>query len=824
MGSMAEKSGKRVLVLSLDEDFPPALYSFIFRLELVVSFLFVLAVGYLTFLGSPSAPEYQRVYIGLGISGAVFHILAAVMARMGMPKLGIAASMLLFTLLLIGFSFTYRPEPYWYWTKYYLAAPVFQSALIFRKRTAVLTTAAICVALALSTLINGVPYVPIPFLIFCAFMVLSLRMISEQFEAIRRRELDAERSRYQELLETVFDGYALLRGRAVIESNRGFRKLFGLTKGQSEGLTVNKIISLPFERLLAGRTGVTTATSLEGKTLYIEYAIRPVSAPGFPDGLEMIAIRDVTQREENARTLKRLFTTIEQAAEGVIITDPNHVITYVNPAFCAMSGWQSHEIIGKTPRVLQSGKHDRAFYHEINQAIMNGVSWHGRFQNRHRNGGLYHVECTISPVYDDSGNLINFVSIGRDITRELKLEEQYRHAQKMQVVGQLAGGVAHDFNNMLQAIRGYTELIQMGLPANHPLQRDVNEVLASTDRAAGTVKKLLAFSRTEALQLARLDVNEAIRSVAGMLGKLIGEQVELHLKLTSRPLWIDADRKQLEQVMVNLAVNARDAMPRGGSLTIRTESMFPSPDLLESLKDLEPRTYVVIEVADSGEGIPSDIIGHIFEPFFTTKEVGKGTGLGLATVYGIVRQHMGVIDARSVPGQGTTFRLFFPLRDETGVESMPVVPVAETPVPVTLAPQAEKQVVLIAEDEAVVREWTRSIMESAGFSVVVASNGDEALNLFRANRDMITLVLLDVVMPRKNGIEVAREIVATHPDLPFIFMTGHDYGMLREGEHGDGSDPMPRRMVSIQKPFRGKELLQKVYELMASLLPPEGKN
>ena len=798
-----------------EEDMPPALCRFIFWLELTVAFLFLLAVGFLLLFGSPSAPEFQQVYLLLGLAGVAVHVMAAILARIGLPKLGIAASIFLFAVLVIGVSFSYRPEPYWYWTKYYLAAPVFQVSLIFRKRTAMLVTAAICAALALSSLISQTPYVPIPFLLVCTFMVLSLRMIGEQFERIRRNELAVERSRYQELLETAFDGYALLRGRAVIESNRGFRKLFGLTKGQSEGLTVNKIISLPFERLLSGRTGVTTAVTLDGKTLYIEYAIRPVTAPGL-DNLEMIAVRDVTKREENARTLRQLFTTIEQAAEAVIITDPHHVITYVNPAFCAVSGWKSEEIIGKTPRVLQSGRHDRAFYQELNQTILNGQAWHGRFENRRKDGQFYHLDCTISPVYDDSGNVINFVAIGRDITRELKLEEQYRHAQKMEAVGQLAGGVAHDFNNILQAIRGYGELIQMGLPQEHPLQRDVNEVLAAADRAAGMVKKLLTFSRTQALQLERLDINEAIRGIVTMLSRLLGEHVELHLKLSSRPMWVNADRNQLEQVLVNLAVNARDAMPRGGTLSIQSESLFPSPELLEANKDMEPRPYVVIEVSDTGEGITPDVLQHIFEPFFTTKEVGKGTGLGLATVYGIVRQHQGLIEARSVPGHGSSFRLYFPLLEEEPVVST-VVPsraVEKGSAPDMVLPSGEKGLVLIAEDELVVREWTRSVMESAGFSVLAASNGEEALALFQSNMDGIVLALLDVVMPRRNGIDVARQIAAVRPDLPVIFMTGNDFGMLEEQGDASSQASMPCHTVTIRKPFRGRELLQKVYEVM----------
>ncbi|HOV61224.1 MAG TPA: PAS domain S-box protein [Candidatus Hydrogenedentes bacterium] len=799
-----------------EEDTPPSLCRFISWLEVVVALLFLLAVGFLLLFGSPSAPEFQRIYLLLGVAGAAVHIVAAILARLGMPKLGIAISIFLFSILVIGISFSYRPEPYWYWTKYYLAAPVFQASVAFRKRTALLVTAAICAGLALNSLVTRTPYVPIPFLLVCAFMVLSLRMVSEQFEAIRRKELAVERSRYQELLETAFDGYALLRGRAIIDSSRGFRQLFGLSKGQSEGLTVNKIISLPFDRLLSGRTRVTTATSMDGKTLYIEYAIRPVSAPGMDD-LEMIAIRDVTRREEDARTLRQLFTTIEQAAEAVIITDPSHVITYVNPAFCAMSGWSCETIIGKTPRVLQSGRHDRAFYQELHQTIMNGRAWHGRFENRRKDGQLYHLECTISPVCDDAGNIINFVAIGRDITRELKLEEQYRHAQKMEAVGQLAGGVAHDFNNMLQAIRGYTELIQMGLPRDHALQRDVNEILASADRAANIVKKLLAFSRTEALRLERLDINEAIRGVVGMLGRLLGEHVELHLKLTSRPLWVDADRNHLEQVLVNLAVNARDAMPRGGTLSIRSESLFPSQELLGVLKDMEPRTYVVIEVSDTGEGMTRDVLEHIFEPFFTTKEVGKGTGLGLATVYGIIRQHQGLIEAKSEPGQGASFRIYLPLMEEEPITAARAPQEQATVSPALPVAPAGRGLVLIAEDEPVVREWTRSILESSGFSVVAASNGEEALLQFQANADKIILALLDVVMPRRNGVDVARQISAVRPDLPVIFMTGHDFGMLEGQGAEDGQSSMPQRMVTIQKPFHGGELLQKVRETLSAL-------
>jgi CheY-like chemotaxis protein len=364
-------------------------------------------------------------------------------------------------------------------------------------------------------------------------------------------------------------------------------------------------------------------------------------------------------------------------------------------------------------------------------------------------------------------------------------------------VGQLAGGVAHDFNNLLQAIRGYTEMVRASLPPAGEEYRELGEAIHAANRAASLVRQLLMFSRSEVVRCTTLDLNEIVPDLLTMLRRLIGAQIDLSTSFQAplKPIW--ADRGQVEQVLTNLCVNARDAMPNGGSLRVATRLFEADETFVGVHEGAELREYVLLVVTDTGEGMPSEVIEHIYEPFFTTKEVGKGTGLGLATVYGIVRQHKGIIEVSSEPGRGTEFRIYLPVYE--GQESAGSA--VSGPVSTAAGIRGRGETVLVAEDDDTVRRLAVAVLEKAGFKVLSARDGSEAVDLFEKNAQHVAMVLLDVVMPRRSGREVAEILRKMRPGLPVIYCSGHDFNLL-----GTGLPPDAQTAI-LHKPYSAEELL-----------------
>ncbi len=495
-----------------------------------------------------------------------------------------------------------------------------------------------------------------------------------------------------------------------------------------------------------------------------------------------------------------LSTAIEQTAESVIITDTAGVVLYVNPAFEYITGYDRNEIVEKTPRLLKSGRQNNSFYQNLWQTITAGQVWRGQFINKKKNGELYTAEATITPVRDESGEIINYISAQRDVTHELKLEEQLRQSQKMEAVGQLAGGIAHDFNNILQAILGYTYIAKSALPSESPVQPDLDQVVNSANRATSLIQQLLAFSRQETLLPQYLDLNEVIENLLKMLQRLIGEHLSLELHTQDDLNTVYADLSQIEQILLNLCVNARDAMPTGGKITIRTENLYLDGTEAGSYPWPHAGNYVLLSVSDTGVGISPEIQERIFEPFFTTKEVGQGTGLGLATVYAITKQHDGLINVQSEPGQGTTFEIYLP-----AIEKEKSLPIKEK----ISAPLATggTETILLAEDDDFVRRFTVQVLETAGYQVLVAQDGEEAIRLFKQQINAVDLVLLDAVMPKKGGQEVYDLIKDHRPQIPVLFSTGYSYTILNNHLPQEGAQV-------LRKPYGPTDLLHKVREIL----------
>ncbi len=511
-------------------------------------------------------------------------------------------------------------------------------------------------------------------------------------------------------------------------------------------------------------------------------------------------VRDNTVRKRTEDERRRLMTAIEQADEVVLVTDVDGAITFVNAAFQTVTGYTRGEVLGKNPRLLKSGTQGDDFYRALWATLAAGKTWRGRLVNKKKDGSLYTQDATLSPVRDHDGNIASFVAVARDVTAALALEAQFLHAQKMEAVGRLAGGIAHDFNNVLSVILSYAEVMREDMKPDDPRRADVEEIEKAGLRAAELTRQLLAFSRRQVLETKVLNPNAAIGGIAKMLRKLLGADIEL-ATLPADDLWnVKVDPGQLEQVLMNLAVNARDAMPHGGKLTIETANVTLDEAHSTTHPDVRAGHYVQIAVGDSGLGMDADTQARIFEPFFTTKEKEKGTGLGLATVFGIVRQSEGHIAVESEPGVGTTFRIYLP---KFGGAAAPSPAQSEE-----LEAAAGSETILLVEDEDQVRVLARDVLRRHGYVVLDAASAGEALLVCEQHEAPIDLLLADVVLPRMNGRLLAERIATLRPAIKVLLMSGYtDDAVLLRGV-------LDSDLAFLQKPLTPTSLARKVREVL----------
>lgn len=507
------------------------------------------------------------------------------------------------------------------------------------------------------------------------------------------------------------------------------------------------------------------------------------------------------QQQSSEELLRKLRRTVEQSPDLVMITNRSGVLEYVNSAFENVTGYSREQVIGQTLGMLNSEQQPGELYEEMWDTVVSGNVFHGIVVNRKKNGENFVLEKTITPLRNREGEITHFISTGRDITAQRRLELQLRQAQKMDGIGRLAGGVAHDFNNLLMVISAYAELTLDALPQEDPLRSKVGEILTAARRAADLTRQLLAFGRKQVQSLQLLDLNSVIQEIGRMLPRLIGEDIQLSILPGTDLQKIKADPVQIEQIVLNLAANARDAMPRGGKLTIETATVHLNERYVQAHPVVPPGDYVLLTVSDSGEGILAEHLPHIFEPFFTTKEEGSGTGLGLATVYGIVKQNSGFIWVYSEPGMGTTFRIYLP-RAESQIAKAAVSPTPQD------SPRGQGEMLLLVEDESAVRHSTRDFLTGLGYTVLEAPNGEEALRASREYCGPIHLLISDVVMPKMSGPVLAEQLVAERPQMQTLFVSGYaESTVLRHGR----IDVTAR---FLQKPFGLRALAQKVREVL----------
>lgn len=551
------------------------------------------------------------------------------------------------------------------------------------------------------------------------------------------------------------------------------------------------------------RDGVVVEVPLrhkDGHELMVEVRASALTdADGVPTHIQGVS-RDITERRRMQLERERLLRAIEHVAEGVMITDCDGTIEYVNPEFERMTGYTATEAIGANPRILKSGEHDAEHYDTFWRAIRSGRTWQGRFTNRRKDGTLYVEEDTVSSVHDASGEITNYVAVKRDITDDLAMEDQLRQAQKMEAVGQLAGGVAHDFNNMLGVILGYAQLALDRLPPGDPLRPALDEIVKAGERSSNLTRQLLGFARKQPASPQVLDLNAAVEGTLQMLDRMIGEHIELMWVPGSDVAPAEIDPSQLDQILANLVVNARDAIPDVGRVVIKTERVQLDEAYCRSHVGFSPGDYTQLSVTDNGTGMDKDTLTHVFEPFFTTKDSSGGTGLGLATIYGIVKQNEGFINIYSEPGIGTTVTIYLPAQTGTAVVPPRAVERTET--------RKGTETVLVVEDEPALLELATASLEGLGYEVLPANSPGRALEIARECRQPIHLLMTDVVMPEMNGQELWDRLLETNPSLLCLFVSGYPMDVVRE--HGRLDDGV----AFLQKPFVLDALSAKVREVL----------
>jgi PAS domain S-box-containing protein len=618
---------------------------------------------------------------------------------------------------------------------------------------------------------------------------------------------------FRQLFEGSPDAIVMADSRGqVLEANASFERIFQYAPEEAIGRLINELVAPPH---LAGEADELSERTQRGEVVQKDVVRRRkdgvlivASVLAYPivfDG-DIVGFcgiyRDITEQKRTEETLNKLSRAVEQTAENIFITDREGRIEYVNPAFEELTEYTAAEALDNTPRILKSGRQDPEVYTALWETIQSGKPFRGTLINRKKSGKLYYEEKTITPVKDRQGTITNFISTGKDITDRMELEERLLQAQKLEAVGRLAGGVAHDFNNLLTAVIGYGELLASRLGNEDPLGQMAQEVIRGGQRGAALARQLLAFSRKQVLRPRVIDLNDIILNIRNMLERLIPENIKLVTRPGAEIGPVKADPGQIEQVIVNLVINARDAMPAGGTIMIETLAVDLDGDYAFQPMLQTNGRCVMLAVSDTGVGMDSETQSHVFEPFFTTKEHG-GSGLGLATVYGIVNQSGGTVWLYSELGEGTTVKVYLPRCDEA-VESDQ--PDAQPP---RLSAGAET--VLLVEDNSQVRELAAEILRARGYRVLEASGGEDALQITREQAGkLIDLLITDVVMPEMSGPQLAQLMTASGRQLKVLYISGYTDNWIVHHGVLDGATSF------LQKPFTPSVLASKVREVLDS--------
>ncbi|MGK2905090.1 MAG: PAS domain S-box protein [Desulfuromonadales bacterium] len=640
------------------------------------------------------------------------------------------------------------------------------------------------------------------------------RIILLAIEDISERRLledfmSESETRYRRIFETARDGIVLLEKKEghIVHANLAVEKMFGYSEADFVGKKLSDI-GIPLD--MNNFSVILEDLNECGILNYEDVPVKTRSGQHVDTDIYMVDkaqlvqcnIRDVSERKLAQQDLQMALVRAHEAAtraeavmasmgEGLSIQNSDYIITYQNKVLQDLIG----DHVGENYFTAYEKNEQAGGKSPLKSAFNDGRVHRGTTTVAVGNETRYH-EITASPLRDIDGNIVAVVEVIRDVSEQKKLEAQLFHSQKMEAVGTLAGGIAHDFNNILNVIMGYGSMIMDKLEDSSPSKKHMKEVLIAADMAANLTKRLLFFSRKQVAEMKPANINDLILGLKQMLLRVIRENIDFSLNLAEIPLILQADSGQIEQVLINLVSNAKDVMPEGGRLTIGTRLEVLNDEYAAAYGCGKPGRYVLLTVADSGQGIDAEIQKRIFEPFFTTKGVGKGTGLGLAISYGIIKQHGGNIIVHSEPGHGTVFKIYLPLSEK---EASPGIKTENDPLVM-----GGSETILVAEDNISLMQLSRIILESFGYRVITAKDGEEAIAKFTQNRERISLLLLDMIMPKKNGNEVFELIHNVCPGMKVIFTSGYSMDTLATDElTAAGYD-------YINKPFKSSDLLTKV--------------
>ncbi len=632
---------------------------------------------------------------------------------------------------------------------------------------------------------------------------------------------------FEDIVETIREPLLVLASDLrVISANRSFYDLFKVNPEKTVGQLIydlgNKQWDIPklrelLENILPEKTSfdnyeVEHDFATIGRRVMLLNARQIEQAMG-KERIILLAIEDITERrqledllEESAEQVlkeseERYRIIFEGATEGILVADmETRRFRYCNPAICEMLGYAEEELIELGVTDIHPKESLGHVLAEFEAQARGDRLLAPNLPCLRKDGSVIFADIqTTSAVIDGLECNVGFFT---DVTKRMQIEEQFRQAQKMEAIGTLAGGVAHDFNNILTTIIGYADLMLMTVETDKPLTEEIEEIKLAGERAAALTRQLLAFSRKQIVQPKILDLNKLLTGIEKMLVRLIGEDIEI-LIIPKSDLWkIEIDPGQMEQVIMNLVVNAKDAMPNGGKLTIETVNMDLGENYFtdHGIVEKHPGSYVVLTVSDTGIGMDKEAQERIFDPFYTTKEKGKGTGLGLSTIYGIVKQNNGFIWVYSEPGQGSTFKVYLPkVKGDVKGEEKERTPVIKL---------AGFETVLIVEDDDSLRKLTQKSLQPHGYRILVAENGEDALRVSKEHEGTIDLLITDVVMPRMGGKEVAERLQPLHPQMKIIYMSGYtDDSIVHRGVLAPG-------LNFLEKPFSPAGLARKVREVL----------
>jgi PAS domain S-box-containing protein len=614
-------------------------------------------------------------------------------------------------------------------------------------------------------------------------------------------------ARHRTIVPTAMDGFWLVdTQRRLVEVNAAYCRMSGYS--EQELLTM-KVSDLDIDETAADATAHmhkirwvdgacfhTRHRRKDGSIIDVEACVQCQELDG---EFFLTFMRDITARKRSETVLRMLSQAVEQSPVAIMITDNYGTIEFVNPRFTEITGYSEEEAVGQNPRILKSGMTPPETYKSLWSTITAGKAWEGEFINKRRNGGLFWENAKISALRDDTGIITHYLAFKEDITEKKSIMEQLLQSQKMESIGHLAGGLAHDLNNILSVVNGFASVIQLDLDQNHEHFNYLNEITAASSRAASLTRSLMAYSRKQEMNQQILNLNTLVTTVGAFISRIIHENIIFHMTLQDAPL-VNVDAVQIEQVLLNLTTNARDAMPNGGTFIINTAAVRLDEQFIAAHGFGTVGRYAVITVTDSGHGMDAEARCKVFDPFFTTKAVDKGTGLGLSMVMGIITQHGGFIDLQSEPGVGSTFQLYLPMVDTEEIAAEPAAQKNQL--------ESASGTILVAEDDEATRSAVAEFLTRAGYTVISAIDGQDAVEKFAAHSGTIDLVISDVVMPRKSGKAACDEIRQMSERVKFIFVSGHaDSVIEREGI-------LRADTQIIIKPILPFELFKRIKELL----------